>query len=566
MHKQSSIKTSELRKRSEDALKGKIVDMQNLSYNDARHLIHELQVHQIELEMQNEELRRAQTDLEELRKNYSDIYDFAPIGYFSIDKDGLIKQVNLTGAKKLGVERNFIINKPFSLFISSKSKDVFYDHLRNVFGTGIKQICELKVIGRNITQFDAQLESIIVQNGDKNSGYCRSVIVDITEHKNAEDILKISEGKYRTLLETMTAGVIFQDAQGNITYANPAAQSIFGLTLDQMKGVISKYQYLRAINEDGTDFSGENHPSMVALKIGKKVNDVVIGVFNKKKEEFRWINFNAVPQFRQGENEPYEVHTTFEDISERKKIEELRLENERFINMNNTRSEFFTILSHELRTPLTGVIGYSILLEGNNQGELNKKQKFFVDKIISNSKHLLDLINNVLDIAKIDSGKMKLAFEEMSVPDIINEILNLFNEKSAENNIIMKTKFDPDLPIIKANIRAFKQILFNLLSNAIKFSNEEGGIITVSVNKENDMAKISVSDTGIGIKEEDIPRLFQTFEQLDTGISRKYEGTGLGLAITKKLVELHGGKIRVESKYGEGSTFIFWLPISGKAD
>jgi len=162
MHKQSSIKTSELRRRSEDALKGKTVDMQELSYNDARHLIHELQVHQIELEMQNEELRRAQMDLEELRKNYSDLYDFAPVGYFSFDKDGLIRQVNLTGAKKLGVERNFIINKPFSLFISSKSKDVFYDHLHNVFGTGIKHICELKVIGRNRTQFEAQLESIIV--------------------------------------------------------------------------------------------------------------------------------------------------------------------------------------------------------------------------------------------------------------------------------------------------------------------------------------------------------------------------------------------------------------------
>ncbi|MDO8725147.1 MAG: PAS domain-containing sensor histidine kinase [Candidatus Methanoperedens sp.] len=566
MHKQSSIKTSELRKRSEDALKGKTVDMHDFSYNDAKHLIHELQVHQIELEMQNEELRRAQIDLEELRKNYSDLYDFAPVGYFSIDRDGLIRQVNLTGAKKLGIERNFIINKPFSLFVSSKSKDVFYDHLRDVFGTGIKQICEIKVIGRNRTQFEAQLESIIVQNFEGNSEYCRSVIIDITERKNSEHILKLSEAKYRILFETMATGVIFQDAQGNITYANPAAQSIFGLTLDQMKGVISKYQYLQAINEDGTDFLVENHPSIVALKTGKKVNDVVIGVFNAKKEEYRWINFNAVPRFRQGENKPYQVHTTFEDITERKKFEELRLENERFINMNNTRSDFFTILSHELRTPLTSVIGYSIVLAGNSQGELNKKQKFFVDNILSSSKHLLDLINNVLDIAKIDSGKMKLAFEEISVYDIITEILNYFKEKALDNNIILKHELDPELPIIKVNSRAFKQILFNLLSNAIKFSDQKGGIVTVSVNKENDMVKISVSDTGIGIKKEDIPRLFQTFEQLDTGIARKYEGTGLGLAITKKLVELHGGKIMVESKYGKGSTFTFLLPISGKVD
>ncbi len=566
MHKKSSNKTSELRKRSEDALQGKTVDFQELSYKEAKRLIHELQVHQIELEMQNEELRRAQMEIEELRNNYSDLYDFAPVGYFSFDKNGLIRQVNLTGAKKLGVERNFIINKPFFLFISKDSKDVFYVHLRNVFRTGIRQVCELKVVDRNRTQFDAQLESIFVQNGEENSGYCRSVIVDISERKNAEEMLRISEEKYRTLFETMAGGVVYRDAQGKITSDNPAAERILGLTLDQMKGGTSIDPRWRSIYEDGTDFPGKNHPAIVALKTGKEVRDVVMGVFNVEKEEYRWININAVPQFRQGDNKPYQVYTTFEDITERKKFEELRLENEGFINANNTRSELLTIMSHELRTPLTAVIGYSIILGGNSKGKLNKQQKLFVDKILSSSKHLLDLINNVLDIAKIDSGKMKLAFEETSVPDLINEILDIFKEKSAENNIILKNKLDPDLPFIRVNRRAFKQILFNLLSNAIKFSDQEGGIVTVSVNKESDMARISVSDNGIGIKEEDIPRLFQKFEQLDTGMSRKYEGTGLGLAITKKLVEHHGGKIMVESKYGEGSTFTFLLPISGKVD
>ncbi len=566
MRKKSSKKISELRKRSEDTLQDKTVDLQEASCKDAKRLIHELQVHQIELEMQNEELRRAQMELEELHNNYSDLYDFAPVGYFSFDKNGLIRQVNLTGAKKLGVEKNFIINKPFSLFISKDSKDVFFVHLRNVFRTGIRQVCELKVVDRNRTQFDAQLESIFVQIGEKNSGYCRSVIVDITERKNAEEMLRISEEKYRTLFETMAGGVVYRDAQGKITSDNPAAERILGLTIDQMKGKTSVDQRWRSIHEDGTDFPEKNHPAMDALKTGKEVRDVVMGIFNVIKEEYRWININAVPQFRQGDDKPYQVYTTFEDITERKKFEELSLENESFINMNDTRSEFLTIMSHELRTPLTAIIGYSIILGGNNQGKLNKKQKLFVDKILSSSKHLLDLINNVLDMAKIDSGKMKLAFEEISVPDIINEILDIFKEKSADNNIILKNKLDPDLPFIKANSRAFKQILFNLLSNAIKFSDQEGGIVTVSVNKESDMARISVSDTGIGIKEDDIPRLFQKFEQLDTGMSRKYEGTGLGLAITKKLVEHHGGKIMVESKYGEGSTFTFLLPISGKVD
>ena len=253
-----------------------------------------------------------------------------------------------------------------------------------------------------------------------------------------------------------------------------------------------------------------------------------------------------------------------EDITDRKKLEELRSENERLIFANKTRSEFLAIMSHELRTPLTSVIGYSLILQGRTQGKLNKKQMLFVDNILKSSKHLLTLINNILDMAKMEAGKLEMAIEEISVPDTINEILNLIKQNAAEHNIILKKEFDPEMKAIKADRRAVKQIFFNLLSNAIKFSKLEGGIVTVSVKREGDMVKISVSDTGIGIKGEDMPRLFQEFEQLDSGIARKYEGTGLGLAITKHLVELHGGKIWVESIYGKGSKFTFLLPIAGK--
>ncbi|MDL5503760.1 MAG: ATP-binding protein, partial [Candidatus Methanoperedens sp.] len=152
----------------------------------------------------------------------------------------------------------------------------------------------------------------------------------------------------------------------------------------------------------------------------------------------------------------------------------------------------------------------------------------------------------------MDARKLEMAIEEVSVTDTINEILNLIKENAAEHKIVLKKEFDPEMKNIKADRRALKQIFFNLLSNAIKFSKFEGGTVTVSVKKEEDMVKISVADTGIGIRERDVPRLFQEFEQLDSGMSRKYEGTGLGLAITKNLVELHGGKIWVESVYGEG--------------
>ena len=153
--------------------------------------------------------------------------------------------------------------------------------------------------------------------------------------------------------------------------------------------------------------------------------------------------------------------------------------------------------------------------------------------------------------------ELKLTLNDLTVK--IDEL-----SKTIEKTIEEKKEFYQEMLSIQADRRSLRQILFNLLSNAIKFSKKEGGIITISTKRENEMVKISVADTGIGIKKEDLPRLFQKFEQLDSGISRKYEGAGLGLAITKQLVELHGGRIRVESKYGQGSNFIVLLPIEGK--
>ncbi|MCX9085075.1 MAG: ATP-binding protein [Candidatus Methanoperedens sp.] len=164
----------------------------------------------------------------------------------------------------------------------------------------------------------------------------------------------------------------------------------------------------------------------------------------------------------------------------------------------------------------------------------------------------------------MEAGKQEMSFEKVSITDEIAEIFDLIKESALQQNIILKKEFDLEMPLIQVDRRAFKQIILNLLSNAIKFSKKERGNIKVSARREKDMVKISVVDDGIGIKEEDILRLFQKFEQLDSGLSRKYDGTGIGLAITKELVDMHGGQIWVDSKYGEGTTFTFILPIKAK--
>jgi PAS domain S-box-containing protein len=551
MKKKSTIaKSNGLRKRAEDALQREPDEPKELSITDALSLIHELQVHQIELEMQNEELRRTQKELEDARNRYSNLYDFAPVGYFSFDKNGLIVEVNLTGAKQLGSERDHLINKPFSRFISPRSKDVFFMHLRQVFSSDVRQTCDIKLVDTKGVQLDVQLESLSVQEG--NSNHCRTSISDISEHRRADEVIRNALIYTESIVNTIREPLVILDEHKRLKTANLAFFNTFKIPIEESKDrsfyEIGNRQWniprLRELLEKIIPFNTQFQDFEVELDfpgIGRKVM-----LLNSRRLKL------AGPDM---------ILLAIEDITIRKQFEDFRLENERLINIDKTRTEFLMIMSHELRTPLTSVIGFSILLQGKIHGELNEEQTFFVDTILKSSKHLLDLINNFLELAKIEAGKQEMIFEEISVPDTINEIFEMIQDYAREREIILRKEFDPEIMSMRADRMAFKQMLFNLLSNAIKFSHKEGGMITISTKKEKDMVKISVADTGIGIKEEDLPRLFKMFEQLDSGISRKYEGTGLGLAITKKLVEMHRGKIWVESKYGQGSKFILLLPI-----
>ncbi|MDD5616426.1 MAG: PAS domain S-box protein [Candidatus Methanoperedens sp.] len=380
---------------------------------------------------------------------------------------------------------------------------------------------------------------------------------EIIERKRIEEELRESEERYRNLFDNANDAVITIDLQDRITSWNRSAERIFGWKAREVAG--RKLDKL-TVPSDLKDLWDQITDDAIA---GKEVSGIETTRIRKDGSRIN-VSLTFSPIIN-AHRDTIGLSCVIRDITERKKIDEIRLENERLISTNKARSEFLTIMSHELRTPLTSIIGYSILLKENKLGKINDEQTFFVNNILSSSKHLLDLINSILDLAKMEAGKLEMMVEEISVPYIINEALKILKERFAIHNIVLKTEFDPELVFIKADRQKFKQILFNLLSNAVKFSKEEGGIITVSVQRYEEMAKISVSDTGIGIKEEDMPRLFQKFEQLDSGISRKYEGTGIGLSITKQLVEMHGGKIFVESKYGEGSTFTVLLPITGES-
>ena len=239
---------------------------------------------------------------------------------------------------------------------------------------------------------------------------------------------------------------------------------------------------------------------------------------------------------------------------------------------NRTKSAFLANMSHELRTPLNAIIGFSEVLEDQTFGPLNAKQTKYVCNVRNSGKHLLNMINDILDLSKIEAGKLELRREKFPLGATVDGIMGIVQVLANKKSITLKYEIDPVLQEIEADPKHFKQVLYNLLSNAVKFTPEGGKVNLSALPQEGaepdsrQYVRISVSDTGIGIASEDHSKVFSEFQQVDESYSRQQEGTGLGLALSKKLVELHGGEIWFTSEKGRGSTFTFTIPLAHRPE
>jgi signal transduction histidine kinase len=229
---------------------------------------------------------------------------------------------------------------------------------------------------------------------------------------------------------------------------------------------------------------------------------------------------------------------------------------------NRHKSEFLANMSHELRTPLNAVIGFSEVLQERMFGELNEKQADYVNDIHSSGRHLLALINDILDLSKIEAGRMELEPSEFDLPAMLETALTLVRERASRHGIALALEVAPEVGSVIGDERKLKQVTLNLLSNAVKFT-PQGGAVRLAARRDGASIEVSVADTGVGIAPEDQALVFEEFRQVGSDSARKAEGTGLGLALAKKFVELHGGALRLESAVGRGSTFTFTLPAPG---
>ncbi|MFZ3059144.1 MAG: PAS domain S-box protein [Candidatus Methanoperedens sp.] len=501
------------------------------------------------------ERKLAVNGLKESEERYRTLAEGAHDSIFIIERDNRVRYVNSFGAKQLGLAPEEIIGRRLIEFFPAEEFENMKNSLQKIFQTGEPLYSEETITYQNRKYWqDTWLMPIKDTAGEVDA--VMGITRDITERKLAEEKLLESEKRFRAAFDFSGSGMAIVSTDGHWLRVNKNLCKIVGYSEDELL----KTTFQAITHPDDLPKNIESQHQLLAGEIQYVQAEKR---YRQRDGHYVWVLMTtSLVHSEQGK--PLYFVTQVVDINERKLAEELRLENERLVLANQARSEFLAVMSHELRTPLNAVIGFSELLKRGMAGELNKKQGHYVDNVLAGGKHLLTLINDILDIAKVEAGKIDLTIEKISVPDAINEASAFIKENAAKRNLILKINLDSQLDVIEADRTRFRQILYNLLDNAVKFSKPEGGTVTITTKKEGDMAKISVSDTGIGIKEKDLGKLFTMFQQIDSGISRIHGGAGLGLAITKQFVELHGGKIMVESKYGEGSTFTFLIPLVAK--
>jgi len=381
----------------------------------------------------------------------------------------------------------------------------------------------------------------------------KGVIQDITEHKKSEEKIQI----LANIVESSNDAIGTISLDGIITSWNKGAEQVYGYSAEEILGKPISIIAPPHLNKETQNLSEK-------IKQGEQIHRYET-LRLRKNEKMICVSITLSPVF-DTHRELTAVSFISRDITMIKEAEEKFIQEKQIAEVANcAKSEFLANMSHELRTPLNSIIGFSDLLYEQAYGELNEKQLRSVENVSKSGKHLLNLINDILDISKVEAGKLELDYNDFELAAKFNIIRNLLSPIADRKNIKIEIEVDSKLKSIRAGENRFVQIMYNLVDNAIKFSYEKG-LVRIEARKKGDLVEITVKDTGIGIKAEDQDKLFKPFSQIGPFSSKISQGTGLGLSLVKQIVHLHGGYIWFRSNPGEGSTFAFTIPLTNNKE
>lgn len=560
-----------LRRKAEDLLKTKKAEKASkLEDSDAVKLLHELQVYQIELELQNDELALAKEKEAELAaEKYSELYDFAPSGYYTLSRDGKIVKLNLSGAALLGKERSRLINNLFSFYVSDDSKPVFNHFLSKVFSNDTKESCEVTLHIKNKEPIYVHLSGIVSGNYDE----CLVTATDITSRIKAEELLKQNEAAlsqqnelFSYLLKNLQIGVFMVEApSGKPLLANEKALSLLGRGIlpDVNKHNLAEvYKAYRAGSRQ--PYPPDEMPILMGIN-GKSahVDDMIVVRLDGTEIP---LEISGTPVKDKNGN-VWASLVSFMDITERKKAEaEIKNKNEELLKSNAEKDKFFSIIAHDLRSPFNAFLGLTRMMEEELPSLSLDEIKTFAGNMRKSANTLFHLLENLLEWSRMQRGLISFKPEKLNVSDEVTAGIELIRE-SADKKMIRIRHEIPDNLVAKADPKMFESMVRNLVFNAIKFTPKNGEITIAAKKISYSMLEISVSDTGIGMDQSMINKLFRLNEQIYRKGTEGEPSTGLGLILCKEFVEKHGGTIRVESNpdsngESKGSTFYMTIPCA----
>jgi len=520
------------------------------------------------------EKKEAAQKLKESEEKYRAVVEQANDGIVIIQND-LFKYVNPSFCKMTGYRHEELIDNSYKILVHPEAINEVADrHTRRMVGEDIVKTYDTLLISKNGKRIDVSVNvSVIIYNGKPAN---LTIFHNITERKKMEGKLKESEEKYRSILENIEEGYFELDLKGNFTFVNEYHSNFLGIPKDKLIG----YNYADLVDQKYKKMLFKIFTQVYREEVPSATFDVEVTRYDGVK-----LIYEGTCNLKLDSNgKKIGFYSLTRDITERKKMEALRekfteqlkievgmktkelqeiisqqkLYLEQIIKASQFKTEFMGSMSHELRTPLNAIIGFTDLLLESSYGPVNEDQFDFLKDIKSSGEHLLYMIDQILNISRIEAGELNLRFQEINLKSHIAQIKSsiqpMYEKKKLEFEII---GLDTDKSIYADPIR-LKEIFYNLLTNAIKFTNK--GKITLKILDKEDQWEFQVIDTGIGIMKKNFDLIFKEFKRVESPEVIAVLGSGLGLPITRKLVYMHGGTISFTSEIGKGSTFIFTIP------